>query len=153
MEKRCEIYFARETYFAICKHRAETTANLVGEPMKSLSGNVSDTDLGNMILSVANESKEGLPLPKDPNKEMLLPMLKFIGYHSWKKLEENTYNCDAKIVDSKVIVTPGCHSPERGYRALPKLAIECSVDAPDEIGRAVREAIRLGFENRPERMR
>ena len=153
MEQRCQIYFARATYFAICMHRANTNTNLLGQPMKSLPEESSDAELGRMIVSVANESQEGLPLPKNLNKEMLLPMLKFVGYRSWKKLEENAYYSRANIEGDKVIVTPGCHAEDRGYIGMPTLAIECSVDNPDEIGRAVREAIRLGFENRPERMR
>jgi len=126
---------------------------LIRTAHEALPEGASDVELGNMCFSVACESQEGLPLPENLNKEMLLPMLKFVGYRSWKKLEENAYSCDVKIVESKVIVTPGCHASDRGYIALPKLAIECSVDNLDGIGRAVREAIRLGFENRPERMR
>jgi len=147
VNKSCVLYFFNNEVYIIGSAETESGYNLLGKPCSRISLCSADSEIGESVLTILKNTPEKVPnLGRiEADKD---PILKFLGFKSWKTQGKNSLRMDVELKDRIIRIVPCERDGKGGYtsewdsekRYYPK-AKTCQV-VPKEIGKLVLEQLK-----------
>lgn len=147
MKRGCGVYQHPDVLLLHGERRAEAGFTVASAPVRRLSPDATESEIGSALRSVLAAYVADEPDPPDL-KQHRDAFLKATGFRSWKELEGSAKSCWISEEDGTVTLTPlkngGRSGPSKGFQPFGAADVVVpSASSDHETGRALLKALAI----------
>lgn len=138
--KHAEIYKKNGFFYFNSSYRTTVGVWIVGMQFLKIGPNPDHEELGAALVDILEYSKCGVPHPQQNEwKDVLRPLLEFVGVKSWSSFVKNMYCCTVVAEGDYIEFLPKKNIGSKGFvgvSGLDKMVVETK-NSHSEIGRII----------------